>query len=330
MNVTNSTNSTDLKSEFIGYRDLFLYISDVIEPFIGNEETKNWGIQKPAGIILYGPPGSGKIFWANKIAELTKYKFKEVKQHYLGATYVDGNLENFNHFLVNAIKEENVLLFLEDFDEIMQEKNSAESLNCDDEETKEIVLYYINKFEQEGVLVVGSANFIEGVDSEILAPGRFDVLIPIFPPNVEERSELVLFQMTKGLSKDAELLEILKENKADLVTFWKPISEKMKAFSNTMIIDFTQSLKKKIRKKFIKNRDDKIISETLINSALKEASAKLTPDYLNKVDQFLEDVKKNNYDDFEVRILALSAELETYKIQPQNDSPIGFHHNDVE
>ena len=97
-----------------------------------------------------------------------------------------------------------------------------------------------------------------------------------------------------------------------------------------MVIDFTQSLKKKIRKQFNKNKKDKTISETLLNSALKEASAKLTPDYLNKVDQFLEDVKKNNSDDFEGRIIALGAELETYKIQPQYDSPIGFHHNDVD
>jgi replication-associated recombination protein RarA len=35
---------------------------------------------------LYGPPGSGKIFWANKIAEIIGYQFKEVKKHYLGTS----------------------------------------------------------------------------------------------------------------------------------------------------------------------------------------------------------------------------------------------------
>lgn len=325
--ITNNQKNNQ-NSKFIGYQDLFSYISEAIEPFIGNEEIKNWGIQKPAGIILYGPPGCGKFFWANKIAEITKYELKEVKQHYLGATFVNGNRENFNHFLVSAIKKDNVLLFLEDFNEIMRTDNSSETVNCDDEETKEIVLHYINKFEQEGVLVVGSANFIEGIDSEILAPGRFDVLIPVFPPNHEERAELLLFHMTKDLCENAHLSGILKENKADLVAFWKPISEKMKAFSNTMMIDFTQSLKKKIRKQFYKNKKDKILIETLLNVALKEASAKLTPDYLTKVDQFLEDVKKNNSDDFEARIINLSDELDIYKIIPQTDNPIGFHPND--
>ena len=67
------------KRDFIGYRDLFFYISGVLEPFLNPQQIKDWGINKPAGIILYGPPGSGKIFWANKIAEIIGYQFKEVK-----------------------------------------------------------------------------------------------------------------------------------------------------------------------------------------------------------------------------------------------------------
>lgn len=312
--------------DFIGYRDLYFYLADAVQPFIGGEETKNWGIQKPAGIILYGPPGSGKIFWAKKIAEITKYQLKEVKQHYLGATFVDGTRENFNHFLVNVLKQENVLLFLENFNEIMQEKSIENHSGLDAQETKEIILHYINKFEKEGVLVVGSANYLEGIDSEILAPGRFDVLIPVFPPNAEERAELLLYHMAKGLDKDAELLEILKNSQADSVPFWRPISAKMKVFSNTMLIDFTQSLKKKIRKQFFKNQS-KTITEKLLMSALKDATAKLTPDYLNKVDQFLTDVKNNNEDDFQNRIFALENELETYKLQPPEEHAIGFHPN---
>lgn len=54
--------------DFIGYRDLFFFISKTLDPFLHHSLLTDWGIHKSAGIILYGPPGSGKIFWANKIA----------------------------------------------------------------------------------------------------------------------------------------------------------------------------------------------------------------------------------------------------------------------
>lgn len=91
--------------------------------------------------------------------------------------------------------------------------------------------------------MVGSANSLFEIDTEILAPGRFDVLVPVFPPNAQERSEMILFYMMNSLSEDALLKRILVNNNADHLPFWQEIASKMKAFSNTMIIDFTQSLK---------------------------------------------------------------------------------------
>lgn len=318
------------RRDFIGYRDLFFYVSDALESFINKSEAENWGIQKPAGIILYGPPGSGKIFWGNKISEITKYNFKEVKQHYLGSTFVNGNRKSFNDFLINSMKEENMILFLDNFETIAKSSDSNDDKDVKNEETKEIILHYISKFEKEGVLMIGSANFLADIDPEIFAPGRFDILIPVFPPNVDERAELLLFHMTKDLKADSLLLDILKTSKADIVPFWKTVAGQMKVYSNTMLIDFTQSLKKKLRKQFNRNKIDKTISEKIIKSALHEASAKLTSDYLNLVDQFLIDVRRNNADDFPQRISDLSKELEFYKIVPEDSQRIGFHLNELE
>ncbi|MEI7489230.1 MAG: AAA family ATPase, partial [Chryseobacterium sp.] len=154
--------------DFIGYRDLFFYISSVLEPFLNPQQIKDWGINKPAGMLLYGPPGSGKIFWANKIAEIINYKFKEVKKHYLGTSFVDGNKTNFNDFLLEMMKEDKVLLFLEDFDEIMMERKAEKDIASCNLETQEIILHHIGKFEKEDVLMVGSANTVSEIDEEIL------------------------------------------------------------------------------------------------------------------------------------------------------------------
>ena len=314
--------------DFIGYRDLFFFISKTLDPFLHHSLLTDWGIHKSAGIILYGPPGSGKIFWANKIAEIVDFQFKQIKKYYFGTSFVDGRKANFNDYLVEMMSEDKVLLFMDDFDTIMSERSQEKSVSSCYEETKEIVLHYVNQFEKEGILMIGSANSLVDIDTEILAPGRFDVTIPIFPPNAQERSEMILYYIKENLSKDAILMEILKANDADHLPFWKDISMKMKVFSNTMIIDFTQSLKKKIRDIYLKNSSQNIkITEKLLEAAFREASAKLTGEYLNHVFQFVQDVSINNYDDFSSRIEALKAELDSYKMVEKPIKTIGFTHN---
>ncbi len=314
--------------DFIGYRDLFFFITQTLEPYLNEVSVQDWGIQKPAGIVLYGPPGSGKIFWAHKISEIIGYDFKEIKKYFLGTSFVDHQETNFNDFIVETMKEEKVLLFLEDFDQIMRERNEVETVKSCDEETKEIILHYIGHFEREKILMLGSANSVVNIDREILAPGRFDVLIPIFPPNAKERAEMLLHHMTNGLLDDSLLMKILKSNNAHQLPFWTDVSKKMKVFSNTMLIDFTQSLKKKIRNTYLKDPSTEIkITKKMLESALKDASTKLTPNYLNQIDQFIADVSLNNYEDFSRRIDALETELNHYKTVEKPTQSIGFNHN---
>ncbi len=317
------------KRDFIGYRDLFFYISGMLEPFLNPQQIKDWGINKPAGIILYGPPGSGKIFWANKIAEIIGYRFKEVKKHYLGTSYVDGNQTNFNDFLVTMMKEDKVLLFMDDFDEIMMARKSENNVAACNLETQEIILHHISRFEQEDLLMVGSAKSVSDIDEEITAPGRFDVMVPVFPPNVAERAEIILYSMTKNLEKDSLLFKILKNNKADKIPFWHGVSAKMKVFSNTMLIDFTQSLKKRIKNLYQKTRNENLkIDQNLLNGALRDAAGKLTGEYLDQIAVFLKDVTINNFDQFQSRIKELKKEVDTYRAVEEPRRIIGFHHNE--
>jgi len=319
-------NKTSLQQrDFIGYRDLFFYISGVLEPFLNPQQIKDWGINKPAGIILYGPPGSGKIFWANKIAEIINYEFKEIKKYYLGTSFVDGNQTSFNDFLLTMMKNDRVLMFLEDFDEIMMQRKAEKDVADANLETQEIVLHHISKFESENLLMVGSANSVAEIDEEIIAPGRFDVMIPIFPPNAAERAEIILFHITRNLDKDSLLYKILKRNHADKVPFWNEVASKMKVFSNTMLIDFTQSLKKRIKNAYQRTRNENlIIDETLLHGALRDAAAKLTQEYLNLVARFLTDVVINNFDDFQKRVQDIKTELQTYQVVEEPRRAIGF------
>ncbi len=325
-------NTTSLqKRDFIGYRDLFFYISAVLEPFLNPQQIKDWGIHKPAGIVLYGPPGSGKIFWAKKIAEIIGYEFKEVKKHYLGTSFVDGSKTHFNDFLVTTMKQDKVLLFLDDFDTIMMARKPENNVAACNLETQEVILHHISKFEEENMLMVGSANSVSDIDEEIMAPGRFDVLIPIFPPNKAERAEIILYAMTRNLEKTSLLYKILKNNKADQIPFWDEVASKMKVFSNTMLIDFTQSLKKRIKYLYYKTKNENLkIDKNVLDGALRDAAGKLTGEYLDQIASFLKDVIINSSDQFQYRIHSLKTELDAYRIVEEPRRAIGFQHNEEE
>lgn len=312
--------------DFIGYRDVYFYILDMLEPFINPDQTQNWGIEKAAGIILYGPPGSGKIFWARKIANIINYQFEEIRHTYLKTSFVNGKKTSFNDFLLTMMKQDKMLLFMENFDTVMQERSEQESINSENEETKNIILHSVDKFQQEDLTMIGSAKSFSMIDQEIIAPGRFDVLIPIFPPNAKERAEMILHHMQNGLTENATLLKILQYNQANQLPFWNDMALKMRVFSNTMLVDFTQSLKKRLRTIFLKTHNDAIkIDENIINAAYKEAASKLTTDYLNDVQQFLHDASINSSDQFEVRISQLVEELQFYRIKEKPSRSIGFN-----
>ncbi len=315
--------------DFIGYQDLFYFISESLEPFLNNISVQNWGIHRPAGIVLYGPPGSGKIFWAHKIAEIIGFNFTEINSNYLGENLQEAPKYDFREYINNLMKQPKTLLFLDNFDRFMMPYKDDDPVDFCDEKSKQIILHYISHFEEQRVLMVGSASSLRKIDPELFAPGRFDLLIPVFPPNVKERTELLLFHMTKELVADATLLQILKHNNAHLLPFWQQTAAKMKVYSNTMVVDFTQSLKKRLRNIYTKNNSVEIeINANLLESAFKDASAKLTDRYLDEVQVFVQDVSRNNFADFQQRIDQLKTEINYYKIPPKQESSIGFRHSE--
>src|SRR5690606_36874831 len=109
-------------------------------------------------IILYGPPGSGKIFWANKIAEIIGYTFTEVKKHYRGTSFVDGRQTSFNDFLIQTMKDGTVRRFKDEVDQTMRQRSERVSANSCDGAAKERILHSVIRFEEEDLLMIGCAN----------------------------------------------------------------------------------------------------------------------------------------------------------------------------
>ncbi len=308
----------------IGYTDLYFYMTDMLDPFINKNQLQNWGIAKPVGMILYGPPGSGKIYWAEKIADMIGYKFIHVYNDYLLGNFSKSKTA-FSDFLSEKISQPKTLLFIDSIDKLLNSENDVRFFP----ETLELIysiLRHIQKDNQQELFIVGSAEFLSNLSDEIVNPGRFDLHIPIFPPSFEERKQLILHHLTADLIEGSPLLAILKNQNALNKDFWAPIAAQMKLFSNTMIIDFTQSLKKRLYALYRKDEKNKnSLSDKILFAAFNEAKGKLTQDYLKRCAIFIREAKQNVEQDFPHRLMELEIDLDYYfgsKEVPTNK--IGF------
>lgn len=313
------------EKELIGYSDLFFYITDMLDPFINTNQLQQWGILRPAGIVLYGPPGSGKIFWAKKIAEIIGYEFVHLYKDYLDSSNGNSTAKSaFNSFLMSKLKVPKTLLFIEDFDTLMT-KNKDQNFSTETVDLINAIARHIQKNVHAEVVFVGAAEILSLINEDIVAPGRFDMHIPIFPPTEDERAELLLYHMISGLEEKSPLLEILKNNQALDKSYWESTAAQMKLFSNTMIIDFTQSLKKRIYALYRKDEKKLIeLQAQLIPAAFNEARAKLTADYIKRCAAFLVEAQQNVATDFPHRIMELGIELDSYRIKQQPIRKIGY------
>jgi len=257
------------------------------------------------------------------------YDFVHVYKDYLAGN-LKTNKNSFTHFLNSKMQHPKTLLFIDSLDELLSKKGE-QNFFAENIELINTILRHTQKDIHQELLIVGSAEILNLFNDEVLAPGRFDMQIPIFPPNSDERAQLIIYHLTESLAEDSPLLNILKKHNALCKSFWEPIAEEMKLFSNTMIIDFTQSLKKRLyalhRKDETKNIE---LSDKVLKASFNEAKAKLTAEYLKRCAIFLIEVKQSVGQDFPHRILELEADLESYQAKKVPINKIGFKQENEE
>ena len=140
---------------------------------------------------------------------------------------------------------------------------------------------------------------------------------------------MIMQYITLNLSKDAILMKILKHNGADKKPYWSDYAKRMKLFSNTMMIDFTQSVKKRLRNVYLRKKTHACkIEKSILEASFIECASKLTDEYLNEVQQFIREVSANDYDVFAARIEAMKKEFQAYIIKETPHRKIGFNVED--
>jgi transitional endoplasmic reticulum ATPase len=158
----------------------------VVAPLSDPETAQRIGVRAPATVMLFGPPGTGKTTFAKAIAGRLGWPFIELLPSKLESG--DDSLSaELRLAMTDLLGLDRAVVFIDEFDEIAsaRERNPA---------TKGVVnelLKMIPSFRSApGHLLVCATNFVAGIDAAVLRPGRFDLVIPIGPPDLSARTAL--------------------------------------------------------------------------------------------------------------------------------------------
>lgn len=147
----------------------------------------------PNGILLYGPPGCGKTFLAQKFAEESGYNFISIKPSDIASIFIHGTQEQIGKLFDKARAQAPSLLYFDEFDSMAPKRE----LTTDTHHKGEVneFLSQLNNCGKNRILVIASTNQPFLIDDAILRSGRFDKKIYIPLPDEATREEMFKLQL---------------------------------------------------------------------------------------------------------------------------------------
>ena len=181
---------------------------DIIEVLNDSERAKELGITIPNGILLYGPPGCGKTFFAEKCAEEMQCHFMYVKCSDVASPYIHGGQEKIARLFEEAREKSPTLLFLDEVDALLRTRTKQQNAS----ESGEIneFLCQINNCGESGVFVIAATNMPEEIDEAALRAGRLERKYYIGVPDVQTIEKLLEIQLRKRKTDSINIKEVAK------------------------------------------------------------------------------------------------------------------------
>ncbi|HKL29883.1 MAG TPA: proteasome-activating nucleotidase [Natrialbaceae archaeon] len=172
------------------------------------------GIEPPSGVLLHGPPGTGKTMLAKAVANQTDATFIKMAGSELVHKFIGEGAKLVRDLFQVARDKEPAVIFIDEIDAIASKRtDSKTSGDAEVQRTMMQLLSEMDGFEERGeIRIIAATNRFDMLDRAILRPGRFDRLIEVPKPN-EEGREIIFKIHTRNMnvSDDVDFEELADE-----------------------------------------------------------------------------------------------------------------------
>jgi len=202
-----------------GLADQLQEVRETVEmPLDRPEAFESVGIEPPSGVLLHGPPGTGKTMMAKAVANQTDATFIKMAGSELVHKFIGEGAKLVRDMFQVAREREPAVLFIDEIDAIAAKRtDSKTSGDAEVQRTMMQLLSEMDGFEERGeVRIIAATNRFDMLDRAILRPGRFDRLIEVPKPDVEGRERIFRIHTREMNVADDVDYEALADATADL------------------------------------------------------------------------------------------------------------------
>lgn len=162
-------------------------LDDIVNPLLNPKLYKKYGIDQTNGCLLFGPPGCGKTFIANALAEETNRPLFEITPSNVGSQWQHETAINIRNKFILAEGFDKSIVFIDEAEALLpsREFSSRYAENVSE------VLRNMNNSKKKNIFVILASNEPQKIDPAIKRTGRVDKKIYVGPPDVEARKELI-------------------------------------------------------------------------------------------------------------------------------------------
>jgi len=187
----------------------------VIDVLQNPEKAEKYGAKLPNGMVLYGPPGCGKTFFAKHFAEEVGFNFMLATPSTLKSRYINATQENIAKMFEDAEKNAPTIIFIDEINELLPNRDS-DSHEMAKSAVNEM-LAQMDRTGEKGIFIIGATNYPDMIDPAMLRSGRLEKKFYLPPPDFKLRK--ALFEMSLNTRKkvldfgiDYDKLSNLTEN----------------------------------------------------------------------------------------------------------------------